>query len=391
MARHRRAPATPRPERGRLAIQDVYYRVAAALSAPDLDGALEQTLRLVAQELRLDAAWVWLLDETGERFYLAASYDLPPYLREPLHMTGEPCWCMQAFFDGEFVSKNVDVLSCSRLQEGIDELGPGATRGLRSHASIALRFGDRALGLLNAVRAFEPRLTTGELDMLATIGAQLGVAVERSRLAEAAAANARAEERAELARELHDTLVQDLTAITLQLESGERRAERDAQGARDRIATAIEIARGALSTLRRNVDDLRGDALRGEPLSVAVLRLARSFTSETGIQVAVEGFGNDLDLPGGLEFVMYRIVAEALTNVRRHADARRVTVVAERRNGTVYLRISDDGRGFDLAKPRSGFGLIAMRERAESFGGILRVESSPGAGTVVEALFEIAP
>ena len=305
-------------------------------------------------------------------------------------MTGEPCWCMQAFFDGEFVSKNVDVLSCSRLQEGIDELGPGATRGLRSHASIALRFGDRALGLLNAVRASEPRLTTGELGMLATIGAQLGVAVERSRLAETAAANARAEERAELARELHDTLVQDLTAITLQLESGERRAERDPQGARARIATAIEIARGALSTLRRNVDDLRGDALRGEPLSVALPRLGRSFTSETGVPVAVEGFGSDLGLPNGLEFVMYRIVAEALTNVRRHAGARHVICSVERCDDNVYLRISDDGRGFDVTKPHSGFGLIAMRERAESLGGSLRVESSPGAGTIVEAFFESA-
>ena len=71
----------------------LFYDVAAALTEPNLDRALEQTLRLVAEHLRLDAAWVWLLDETSGQFYLAASYDLPPYLREPMHMTGEPCWC----------------------------------------------------------------------------------------------------------------------------------------------------------------------------------------------------------------------------------------------------------------------------------------------------------
>lgn len=197
----------------------LFYDVAAALAEPNLDRALERTLQTVAEHLRLDAAWVWLLDETTSQFYLAASYDLPPYLREPLHMTGEPCWCMQAFFEGDFVSSNVDIIACSRLQEGIDAVGEGATRGLRAHASVSLRFGDRALGLLNAARAQNPSLSPTELETLATIGAQVGVAVERSRLAERAASAARLEERESLARELHDTIVQELAAIALHLES----------------------------------------------------------------------------------------------------------------------------------------------------------------------------
>src|SRR5579871_6802742 len=197
----------------------VFFRIADALSEPHLERALEQTLNVLARDLRLDAAWVWLLDEDRDAFYLAAAYDLPPYLREPLHMTGEPCWCMNAFFEGEFVSRNVDVISCSRLQEGIEEAGAGSTRGLRSHASIALRFGDRALGLLNAARAAHPSFNRSELETLETVGAQIGIAVERSRLAERAQAVARAEERMSLARDLHDTIVQDLTAIGLHLES----------------------------------------------------------------------------------------------------------------------------------------------------------------------------
>ncbi len=367
----------------------LFYDVAAALTEPNLEDALEQTLRIVAQELGLDAAWVWLLDEGRNSFYLAASYDLPPYLREPLHMTGEPCWCMQAFFDGEFVSRNVDIINCSRLQEGIEEAGPGATRGLRSHASIALRFGDRALGLLNAARARHPSISPADLQTLETIGAQVGVAVERARLAERAATAARVEERASIARELHDTIVQDLTAVGLQLESAARKTAADPQVANERIAKAMELTRSALDELRRNVGSLRNDPLGGESLTSALSRLARAMTSQTGIQIALHPTGHKVRLRPDLEFAAYRIVAEALNNVQRHAGARRVEVGIEVDGAELVLRVRDDGKGFDTAARSTGLGILGMRERAEALGGTLRVESEHDAGSTVTAVIPI--
>jgi two-component system NarL family sensor kinase len=368
----------------------VFYSAAAALTEPNLENALEQTLRVVAEDLRLDAAWVWLLDENRNSFYLAASYDLPPYLREPLHMTGEPCWCMQAFYDGEFVSRNVDIITCSRLQEGLNEAGPGATRGLRSHASIALRFGDHALGLLNAARAEQPAISPAELETLATIGAQVGVAVERARLAERAAAAARVEERASLARELHDTILQDLTAISLHLEGAARKTKTDPAKANERIATAIGLTRTALDDLRRSVDGLRNDPLNGEPLVSALSRLTRRMTSETGIQIALHLDNPVLPLLPQTEFAAFRIVSEALTNVQRHAAARRVDIGLHVRDAELVLRVRDDGQGFEPATSGGGFGIVGMRERAEALGGRVQVDSTRDAGTTITAVLPLS-
>src|SRR4051812_28083417 len=85
-------------------------------SAPDVNQALQQALALVADLLGLRTGWVWLLDPDTDQFYSAAALNLPPYLQEPVRMTGKPCWCIQSFQAGKLTSKNIDVLECSRLR-----------------------------------------------------------------------------------------------------------------------------------------------------------------------------------------------------------------------------------------------------------------------------------
>lgn len=357
----------------------LFYAVAESLTRVDLEPALEETLRLVARHLSLDAAWVWLVDPATRQFYLAASYDLPPYLRDPVHMTGELCWCMGSFLDGDFVSRNVDIISCSRLQEGASEGGSSVTRGLLSHASVALRFGAQELGLLNAGRAKNPHLSPEELQTLATIGAQIGVAVERARLAERAADAARAEERAALAREMHDTVAQDLAAITLQLESIRRK---DASPP-PRLDVALDLARDALRRVRASVEGLREDPLAGQSLVAALSAYARRFTSETGVQVLLELRNEPLSLTNERESEVYRIAVEALNNARRHANARRVTLRLRALDASAMLAIEDDGRGFDTSKPSHGFGITGMKERAHRIGAQLDIVSHVGNGTTV--------
>jgi len=355
------------------------YAVAESLTRVDLEPALEETLQLVAKHLALDAAWVWLLDPVTKQFYLAASFDLPPYLRNPVHMTGEPCWCMGSFLDGDFVSRNVDIISCSRLQEGASEGGADATRGLLSHASVALRFGAQELGLLNATRAKNPHLSTDELQTLATIGAQIGVAVERARLAERAADAARAEERAALAREMHDTVAQDLAAITLQLESIRRKDE----APQPRLDVALDLARTALRRVRASVEGLREDPLAGQSLVAALAAYARRFTSETGVQASLELRNEPPALSNERESEVYRIAVEALNNARLHANARRVTVRLRAQGEATFLTVEDDGVGFDTSKPSRGFGITGMKERAHRIRAQLEILSQPGNGTSV--------
>jgi two-component system NarL family sensor kinase len=359
----------------------LFDAIAGALTATDVERALEAALREIVHALDLAAGWIWLTDPETERFYLAAAHDLPPYLREPVQMTGDPCWCMESFVDGDFDSKNVDIIACSRLRRGARE----ETLGLQSHASVVLRFGARRLGIMNVCPLESRRLSDADLRLLSVTGAQLGLAVERGRLAEEEARAARSGERTRLAREIHDTLAQDLTAIALQLESALRDVPRDSPAV-PRIATALEVARNAMAQARASVLSLRADPLEGRPLATALAALARRITSETGVRVTLHERG-ETALPYEVEGELFRIASEALANARRHADPSRVEIELAGDEGAVVLTVRDDGAGFDpAARDADRYGLRGMEERARLAGGRLRIVSQPSGGTLVEAV-----
>ena len=170
------------------------------------------------------------------------------------------------------------------------------------------------------------KLTAEELRLLSTIAFQVGMAIERARLAEDAMGLARAEERARIAREIHDTLAQGLTAIALNIEGAMHRLETDPDQARERLERALAMARENLEDARRSVLDLRGAAqLEGKPLAEALAGLARAFTSDTGIPATVQSSNVD-GLSLRIESEVFRIAQEALTNVRKHARAHSVQI-----------------------------------------------------------------
>jgi len=155
----------------------VLKAIAEALNgAANVGEALQTTLEQVAVLLGLGAGWIWLADPGSGRFYSAVAQQLPPFLREPVRMTGKSCWCLRAFEDGELTAGNIDVMECSRLRAAVAERDRARTRGLRYHASIPLYFGDRPLGIMNVAAPAWRRLTRRELDLLSTIASQVGVA-----------------------------------------------------------------------------------------------------------------------------------------------------------------------------------------------------------------------
>jgi two-component system, NarL family, sensor kinase len=373
---------------------ELFDAIASALTATDVERALEGALREIVRALDLAAGWIWLIDPETELFYLAAAHELPPYLREPVQMTGDPCWCMESFVDGDFDSKNVDIIACSRLRRGAREGGEALTRGLQSHASVVLRFGERRLGIMNVSPPAARRLSEKDLRLLSVTGAQIGLAVERGRLAEEEASAARSAERTRLAREIHDTLAQDLTAIALQLESALRDVPPASPAAR-RVATALEVARTSMAQARASVLSLRADPLAGRALPAALAALARRLTSETGMRVTLHERGAP-PLPYEVEGELFRIASEALANARLHARASRVEIELLGADEGVVLRVRDDGVGFDPPANGAGFdapardgeryGLRGMDERARLLGGRLRIVSEPSKGTSVEAV-----
>lgn len=362
--------------------------IAEALNrSGDVSGALERTLRLAAELLDCEAGWIWLRDQRTHKFYLAASYNLPPFLQEPVRMAGSKCWCIEGLLDGDFRSRNVDAIECSRLRPAVQRHETALTRGIAYHASVAIRFGDRDLGLMNLTKPGFRKIAGTDLRLLTTIADQLGIAVERARLAETATQVARMRERAELARDLHDTFAQDLTAITLQLETALQYLGGDGRAA-EQVTSALHVARDSVQRARRSVEALRSSPESGSPLDAALAELARTFTSQSGVPVHLR-----VDALGAnprVERAAYHIAQEALTNVRRHAKAKNVWIDASRSRGNVMLSVRDDGKGLRDEK-REGLGVRGMRERAQDIGGTLRIRAREGGGTEVQARLPLTP
>jgi signal transduction histidine kinase len=195
---------------------------------------------------------------------------------------------------------------------------------------------------------------------------------------------AQEQERARLARELHDETGQALTSILLGLKSLDDRAAADSD--RAAVTELRELVVSTLQNVRRLAVELRPATLDDFGLVPAIERLRDVVEAQAGISVDIRSDLGDARLPSDVETALYRIVQEAFTNVLKHASASRVSVRLDRRADRVTLIVHDDGRGFDPATAREGsLGLVGMRERAALLGGHLTTESSEDAGTMIKA------
>jgi two-component system NarL family sensor kinase len=280
---------------------------------------------------------------------------------------------------------NVNVVECTRLWRVVE-----GTEGLSCHASIPLYAGEKRLGVLNVASADWREPTPDELQLLNTIGYQIGIAVERARLHARAGLMATMEERNRLARELHDSLAQTLTAVTLQLEAADALTERSPERARATLREALRQTREALGETRRVVHDLRAGALLEKRLPQALRDLGASVSRTYGVRVLVTCTGAAERLTPHLETGLFRVAQETLSNAVRHAEPSVVRVRLAVGLDAVSLSIRDDGHGFDPEHlpergGQSGFGLQGMRERVKLLGGTLTIESAPGVGTKIVA------
>jgi signal transduction histidine kinase len=215
------------------------------------------------------------------------------------------------------------------------------------------------------------RLARAQREQLAALGeanAQLAVSRERNRLA----------------HELHDTLAHGLSAVAVQLEAMRALWSSQPQAARAMLTEALEATRTALGEARRAIGALRASPLQDLGLARALRTLAESEAARAGLALELQVPDSLEGLDQEVEHAIYRIAAEALANVMRHAEARRVAVRLESNERHVRLVIADDGRGFDpVAAAEGRFGLYGMRERARIIGAALEIESAAGKGATV--------
>ncbi len=211
----------------------------------------------------------------------------------------------------------------------------------------------------------------------------LQAALTRVNALDASLGLARGDERARIARDIHDDLGQSLLALKIELSMLQLGASGAQPLLRHKLATMLEHLDGTIGSLRAIINDLRPTAL-GEGLRPAVVKQLREFTRLNGIPHSLRMTPDAFAGCGQHDTVVFRLLQEALSNIARHAQATEVAVALEQRRGQLQLKISDNGIGLpDNCSPH-GCGLNGMRERAAAVGGQFEVYSRPGAGTLVK-------
>jgi ligand-binding sensor domain-containing protein len=196
------------------------------------------------------------------------------------------------------------------------------------------------------------------------------------------------EERARIAREIHDTLAQGFVGISRQLDAIAMRMNGSDNIARQYLELAQKMARHSLTEARRSVMDLRASALEDGDLLWALSTAAREWTAPSAVPFIMDFAGTLRKLPEEVEHNLLRIAQEAVTNVLNHADASTIWLRLRMEPDRLFLTIDDNGCGFELsgafATEGGHFGLLGMRERAERLGGELDLSSELGVGTHVK-------
>ncbi len=233
---------------------------------------------------------------------------------------------------------------------------------------------------------FKPRINDPAQDEIARFGRQLNqMAAELETLMSTRQQLAAMEERNQLARDLHDSVKQNLTAAILQLNTAAVLIATEPQAAQQALQRAEDLAVQAQQELTNVILELRPAMLHQKNLPGALKDYLQRWQQQNQIVVDFTHTEN-LQLTFSQELTLFRIVQEALANVIRHSSATHVNVSLDCDSHQIMLRIQDNGRGFDLSRSgSSGFGLKSMRDRVEEIGGRLEIESSIGQGTTVSA------
>ncbi len=342
----------------------------------------------VRHALHADAAALRLADEGSERFVLLAAAGLPEGLADEEHCirTGD-CHCgVGPGQDGARVIPIHALAGDSRLH--------CQRAGWSTVVTVPIRLKERLLGELDLF--FHARYELGEAErtLLDALTGHLASGIENLRVNALEKEAAVAEERGFLARELHDSIAQSLAFLKIQVQ-----LMRDAMERGDRAAMAAVLAEIDLG-VKESHGDVRELLMHfrtrtnAEDIEPALRTTLRKFEHQTGIPTELAMHGQGLPLPPDAQVQALHIVQEALSNVRKHAGARRVWLEVWRQPAWRF-EVRDDGRGFDGEAPGAGethVGLRIMAERAERLGARLSVESQPGRGTRVRlTLPPIAP
>jgi len=355
------------------------YRITSALSsAHEEKQVLHDFLVLLKQHFNAKAGSIQLITDEG-------LMDLIAYFG----ITEDQANSIQhAPIDGHLFSFETDVIDEIQIRQNelnIDTLPP-------KQLCIPIRFKIRTLGVINLFVENEIDINEELAYLLLSLGAHLGEFFERTFIEKKNRLQVVKDERNIIANELHDSLAQSLASLRFQV----RILDQSLQPVGDFMAfKTIDSVEHALDEATTDLRELIAHCrvpIEQQGLVPAVKRAVEKFRKETGIHILLQCEEQTLALPSNMELNAYRIVQEALTNIKKHANAYIVRVLLTRDNdGNIRILIENDGKGFDQEKIQSSegdhLGLTIMKERAKHLGGNLKIESEPDEGTRVELRF----
>jgi signal transduction histidine kinase len=244
------------------------------------------------------------------------------------------------------------------------------------------------LGALRISRDSGDAFSQHERGLAQTVADDIAAAVENEVLHAQQTRAATEEERQRLARELHDAVAQTVYSTALIAEALPAVWERDEQEGRENLSRLQRLTRAALAETRALLVELRPAALEAAPLESLLERLGDAVAGQFRGEITVDA-SEGLELPPDVKLAFYRVAQEALANVVKHARADVVRLVLRRaRDGAVILTVEDDGAGFDPSAVRAtSMGVRMMHERMENLGAALVLDTHPGAGTTITAVW----
>ncbi|NTU84168.1 MAG: GAF domain-containing sensor histidine kinase, partial [Chloroflexales bacterium] len=278
------------------------------------------------------------------------------------------------------------ILCVDDVRDDPDFLALAERGTTRAELAVPIMASGRLLGVLNIESPEVGAFTLEDVHILETVADVLAGALENARLYRKAQSAAVLEERNRLARELHDSVTQQLFSMTLTSQAARAQLERNPQRVAAQLERLQETSTTALAEMRALIFQLRPPALRDQGLVAALQQHAQLTSRREGITIGLSVVGDER-LARGSEQALYRIVQEALNNVIKHANAKTVQVTLEFANDHISVRVTDDGQGFDPNSTPTGdgrhLGVLSMRERAAEIGGTMEIRSSVGSGTEV--------
>ena len=356
------------------------YELSSIINAADnTNNPCTDPLKLITQKLNGSAAVIRLISEEGW-MDLYASYGISnEQMAELQHTPIEgSLFIHETHYIKEIRRNPASTLTSDKTSELI---------------SIPVRHHGHTLGVLNVFIPYEQFYLDTEIAlMLLASGQHFGLAIEKHRLDNAAKQKLIQEERNMIANELHDSLAQTLASLRFQV----RILDQSLQPTSDYMAiTSLEQVEHGLDEAYTDLRELIAHCrvpIEQQGLLPSIERVVSKFREETGIHILLQCECQEPDVPANMEMNIYRIVQEALTNIKKHADAHIVRVLLNcDGNGHFRILVENDGKGFDKesveSKEGQHLGLTIMQERARHLGGELKIESELEEGTRIELRF----